>query len=180
MDLKRRLTRYLSAPLFPVHLRELPSRCSFHDTPLESFEVDGMGVEAGLVIHPGPTLAYRLTDGGRALAYMPDHEPILGDAALPEVPAWTSGFALAQDADVLIHDSQYSEFEYRSRVGWGHCPLPLTFEFAQRTNVERLVTFHHDPDHSDHALDLLHHAAMEGQHFDFEIMRGIEGLTLDV
>ena len=68
--LRERLTRYLSPPLFPVRLRDLPCRLVLHDVPLEAFEIGPFHVTAALVCHPGPTVGYRI-DRGRRDARLP-------------------------------------------------------------------------------------------------------------
>ena len=93
-DLHGRLSRYLSPPLFPVRLRDLPCRLVLHDAPRGTFEVPGAAVTADLVCHPGPTLGYRITADGASVAYIPDHEPALGADVFPDEPGWTSGFAI--------------------------------------------------------------------------------------
>jgi ribonuclease BN (tRNA processing enzyme) len=112
------------------------------------------------VSHPGPTIGYRLEEDGTVLAYIPDHEPALGVADLRAVaPDWSSGFALAENADVLLHDAQYTEEEYLERVGWGHSSVADAVAFARAANVRRLIMFHHDPLHADGDLeDLLDRA----------------------
>lgn len=180
MGLRQRLSRYLSAPLFPVHLRELPSRLFLHDTPIGRFEIGGVGVVADLVIHPGPTMGYRLSEGAKSAVYISDHEPALGAGRLPDDAVWTSGHALAEGADVLIHDSQYSEGEYESHVGWGHSSIPQAVAFAGRAGVKKLVTFHHDPSHSDTELDDMHREARGRENLGLEIVAGTEGLCLDL
>src|SRR5690606_29585459 len=100
------------------------------------------------------TLGYRIEADGATMAYMPDHEPALGSgAAFQPGPEWTSGFALAKDVDLLIHDAQYTESEYADHVGWGHSSMRQTTAFASACGVGRLVSFHHDPSHSDSMLD---------------------------
>lgn len=159
MDLHERLSRYLSPPLFPVLLRDLPSRLSLHDVPLDPFRVGSTTISGEAVIHPGPTVGYRITSAGRTLAYLPDHEPALGAPAFPLSSAWTSGHRLADGADLLIHDAQYTEAEYASRTGWGHSSLDQAIAFASQAHVGQFVTFHHDPSHGDDQLDALVAAA---------------------
>jgi phosphoribosyl 1,2-cyclic phosphodiesterase len=161
LPLRARLTRYLSPPLFPVRLREVPCRLTLHDVPLGVFEVPGMTVTAALVCHPGPTVGYRLDDGRSTLVYLSDHEPALGARPFPDLPRWTSGFDLAQDADVLIHDAQYAEDDYDSHVGWGHSTIGHAVKFAVHANVRHLVGFHHDPSHDDDRLDALYDAYVD-------------------
>jgi phosphoribosyl 1,2-cyclic phosphodiesterase len=179
-DLKSRLSRYLSTPLFPVHLRELPSRLTLHEAPSDQVEIEGVRVTAQTVLHPGLTVGYRLAEDGASLTYLPDHEPALGGSALPESAAWISGYSLAERTDLLIHDSQYSDSEYEQHRGWGHSSISQTLEFARRTGAKRLVTFHHDPDHSDLELDNLHSEAVQKADSGLELIPGTEGLSLEL
>jgi len=153
LGLRERLARYLSPPLFPVRLRELPSRLSLHDVPLGEFDIGAVRVRADLVCHPGPTVGYRISDGTATCAYLPDHEPLLGRDRLPDDRAWVSGYRIAEGVDVLVHDAQYTEAEYDAHVGWGHSTTAQALAFAQAAGARTLVTFHHDPGHSDALLD---------------------------
>src|SRR5262249_11351318 len=148
-------------PLFPVHLRDL-QRLVLHDVPAEPFTIGGFRVAAAPVCHPGPTVGYRITGAEGTVAYLPDHEPALGVPRFPCAAEWTSGHALAAGADLLIHDAQYSAAEYADRVGWGHSTLDHALAFARLAGVRRLVTFHHDPTHTDADVDGLTAATSAG------------------
>jgi phosphoribosyl 1,2-cyclic phosphodiesterase len=150
-----RLARYLSDPLSPVDLRELPAHVQFEACPYEEWEVGGARVEAAIVTHRGITLGYRITEGDATLCYLPDHEPALGARLEDAEPGWISGIGLASGASVLIHDGQYTADEYGAHVGWGHSSALDAVTFAQLADVERLVLFHHDPGHDDDQLDEL-------------------------
>ena len=165
--LHRRLTRYLSPPLFPVRLGDLPCRLELHDAPRGGFELPGLTVTADLVCHPGPTLGYRLEDDrGRVLTYISDHEPALASGGLTGPTEWMSGYDLAKGADVLIHDAQYTDDEYPRHVGWGHSAVSHALAFAELAEVGCLMPFHHDPDHEDRALDALYDSIGRGGSFD--------------
>lgn len=174
MNLTERLARYLSPPLFPVRLRDLPGVRAIDVRP-GSFTIGPFAIAADLVIHPGPTLGYRIQEGSRSLAYLPDHEPALG-GNFPREPEWTSGYDLCRDVDVLIHDFQYTADEYVSRQGWGHSSMPQAQAFAAQVGAGRLVTFHHDPDHDDATLDRLH----DLDEHSLPVVPGRAGLTLEV
>jgi phosphoribosyl 1,2-cyclic phosphodiesterase len=152
-SLEHRVARYISAPLSPVEVRELPCEVLFRDTPATEWEIGSARIRAEAVTHRGPTLGYRVTDADASVCYIPDHEPGLGAPLESLEPEWISGFDLARGADLLIHDCQYTDDEYPEHIGWGHSPLTDTLIFAQRTEVDRLVMFHHDPLHSDEFLD---------------------------
>jgi ribonuclease BN (tRNA processing enzyme) len=178
-SLHARLTRYLSPPLFPVRLRDLPCRLELHDAPRGPFELPGLGVTADLVCHPGPTLGYRLEgEGGGVLAYLSDHEPALGNGGVTGPPAWTSGYDLARGADVLIHDAQFTDDEYPSHIGWGHSSVSHALAFGELAGVGCLVPFHFDPDHEDQALDAIYAVAGRGRNIDVAPAR--EGTELTI
>ena len=180
LPLRPRLERYLSPPLFPVRLRDLPcpERIFFHEVAEKDFVIGEFRVHASLVCHPGPTVGYRVSTDTATLAYLPDHEPALGARDFPQQREWTSGYRVAARADLLIHDAQYDSAEYAAHVGWGHSSWRQALAFAALTDVRRLVAFHHDPDRSDNDLERLSleaevtataipaTAAVEGETFD--------------
>jgi phosphoribosyl 1,2-cyclic phosphodiesterase len=180
LDLRDRLSRYLSPPLFPVQMRDLPCRLILHNAPLEEFEIGALQIQATLVCHPGPTVGYRVSQDGKTVAYLPDHEPALGCRRFPGRPDWTSGFELARGADLLIHDSQYTPQEYAEHVGWGHSSLPQALAFAAKAEVKKVVTFHHDPDHNDDTLDRMVAQAQILVRLPFTLVGGTEGATFTV
>lgn len=175
--LRAQLTRYLSPPLFPVRLRDVAARLELHDVPIGPFHIGGLQVTGQMVIHPGQTIGYRLTDGTATLAYLPDHEPALSSHGMPADPAWTSGHDLAVDADLLIHDAQYTAEEYEERVGWGHSRISDAVGLALMARAKRLVTFHHDPAHDDGELDRMVDDARAMAGAALAVLPGREGAT---
>jgi phosphoribosyl 1,2-cyclic phosphodiesterase len=151
--LEQRMAPFFAPPFFPVHLRNVPSRPRFREVPTEPWAIGSAVISAELVKHPGPAVGYRIQEHDRTLTYLPDHEPGLG-ADLEVVEAgWISGLGLARDADLLVHDGQYTAAEYETRVGWGHSSTTDAVRFAERAHARRLVLFHHDPLHSDGDLE---------------------------
>jgi ribonuclease BN (tRNA processing enzyme) len=147
--------KYLSPPLFPVRLSDAASKVQLHAVPLGDWRLGSAHLTTELVTHRGPTVGYRIEDGGRSLAYLPDHEPGLHTDLRNAAPRCISGFSLAHGVDVLLHDAQYTSEEYVHRAGWGHSSLEQAVVFARRAEVGRLVPFHHDPEHSDADLDAM-------------------------
>ena len=160
-SLQDRIARYISAPLSPVEMRELPCEVAFRDAPVSEWAIGPARVEAHSVSHRGPTLGYRITEGDQSLVYIPDHEPGLGASLAELEPEWISGYNLACRASLLIHDCQYSDSEYGEHVGWGHSRLTDALTFARRVEAKRLMLFHHDPMHSDDYLDAFCGAALQ-------------------
>jgi phosphoribosyl 1,2-cyclic phosphodiesterase len=153
--LEDRIARYISAPLSPVEVRELPCHPMFREAEATEWRIGSALIRAASVSHRGPTLGYRIEADGSTLCYIPDHEPGLGTSLAQLEEDWISGFDLARGASLLIHDCQYTDEEYPHHIGWGHSPLADTLAFSARTDAERVMLFHHDPLHSDVFLDQL-------------------------
>ena len=175
-----RLTRYLSPPLFPVRLRDLEAKIDLHEVPCGDFTIGEFRVSAALVCHPDPTVGYRIASPAGTVAYLPDHEPALGARPFPIAAEWTSGHGIARDADLLIHDTQYTAQEYAERVGWGHSSVPHTFAFAGLAGVRTLVPFHHDPSHADRDLDAIYAEATATLRPTFAVEPAREGAVFDL
>jgi phosphoribosyl 1,2-cyclic phosphodiesterase len=178
--LRSRIAPFFAPPFFPVHLRNIPSQPDFRDTPTTTWRIGSAAITAELVKHPGPTVGYRIEEKGRALAYLPDHEPALGSDLSNVEPEWISGLALAEGAAVLLHDAQYTRAEYDQRVGWGHSSTEDVVTFARRASAPRLVLFHHDPLHSDRQLEGVLARANELNPSGIEIELAREGLTFEL
>lgn len=179
LNLLSRITRYLSPPLFPIRINELPSHIALHEVPCPAFDIGEFHIQTMLICHPGPTVGYRITENyphGPTLTFLPDHEPALGLSKFPLSAEWTSGYSLAHQADLLIHDTQYTQEMYANRhVGWGHSSLTDAFKFAALAGVKQLVTFHYDPAHNDARIDGMIAAALQDTHLDFLVTPGMEG-----
>jgi phosphoribosyl 1,2-cyclic phosphodiesterase len=160
-SLRERIARAFSPPLFPVQLSDVPCSLWFEDAPGGEWQIGPARLLAAPVLHPGPTIGYRIDAGGKTLAYIPDHEPFLGGEDGGRASDWLSGYAVAADADVLVHDAQYTAEEYASRVGWGHSSVDQAVRYARAAGAKRLVLFHHDPLRSDDELAELGDRAAE-------------------
>jgi phosphoribosyl 1,2-cyclic phosphodiesterase len=181
--LRTRLARYISNPLSPIEIGELPAQGTFRDVPAGRWRIGSVELRASLVSHRGPTLGYRLSEKGTSLCYLPDHEPALGQDLAAAPGGWISGYALARRASLLIHDGQYSEGEYRAHRGWGHSSMPDALVFAERSEVQHVVLSHHDPWHNDDLLEGLERDAWERcAHLGGEarVRLGREGDELDL
>jgi phosphoribosyl 1,2-cyclic phosphodiesterase len=180
MHLRARLTRYLSPPLFPVHLRDLPCSLQLHEVPFGDFRIGPFHVTPQLVCHPGPTVGYRIANAGATICFLPDHEPALGVRDFPQYGGWTSGYDLAAGVDLLIHDAQYTREEYPRHVGWGHSSIEHAIRFAGLTGAKHLVLFHHDPGHTDDDLDQLIEREVAATPPTCPVTPGVEGAVFQL
>jgi ribonuclease BN (tRNA processing enzyme) len=125
-------------------------------------------------------MGFRITEGDTTVCYLPDHEPALGAKHFPLRREWTSGYDLAKDADLLIHDAQYGDDEYETHIGWGHSTMSQAMRFATLVRARRLVAFHHDPSHDDASLDALVDRTQAECDCDVDLVAGTEGASFVV
>jgi phosphoribosyl 1,2-cyclic phosphodiesterase len=178
-SLRARLGRYFSPPLFPVYFRNLTCRLFLHEIDTSSFAIGPFTIQSDYVIHPGPTVGFRIQHNNAVLTYIPDHEPALGTGLIKDLN-WISGIDLALDADLLLHDAQYTVDEYADRQGWGHSSMEDAIEFAGLSRVKQLLLTHHDPMHSDDQLHAIYTSLQETISTSFPFSMAREGLKFEL
>lgn len=177
-SLRARLGRYFSPPLFPVYFRNLTCQLILHEIDNSSFTIGPFSIQSNYVIHPGPTVGFRIEHNKSVFTYIPDHEPALGCGGLTNDLNWLSGSELAFNADLLLHDAQYTADEYQIRQGWGHSSMEDTIEFAGLTNVKHLLLTHHDPIHTDEELHGIYDRLKENVSKTFPFEMAVEGMKI--
>jgi len=95
--------------------------------------------------HPkNGVIVYKLQYAGKSIVYATDLEGYaMGDRKLVQ---------FAKGADILIHDSQYTEEQYAGALttqGFGHSTAEMACAVAKEAGVKQLILFHHDPNHDD-------------------------------
>jgi len=164
----------MSYRYFPVRQEELAARIEYFNLKEGSFDLgDGVRLTTKYLNHPLLCLGLRFEYKGKTCCTAYDTEPFENlfvtdprDPSYDEIMAH-QGEAAARDenrrvedffkeADLLIHDAQYTQQEYDSgKHGWGHSPIEYAIKAARRSAVKRLALFHHDPVRSDEQLDEL-------------------------
>ncbi len=140
---------------FPVRSSSLSAHINFNKLSLGNYYVADTEVEIMRANHPGINFSYTLNFDGKKLVYMTDNEilPRLAKAKSHIAYEREQFIRFVQGADILIHDAQYTDREYRIKKGWGHSPWKETVKLAVEGGVKYLVLFHHDPEHSDTTID---------------------------
>ncbi|MFZ3215628.1 MAG: MBL fold metallo-hydrolase [Candidatus Acidiferrales bacterium] len=138
----------LASPYFPVDVSMMTAAREFHEVgDAEKWEIHGTRITSRFLNHPQGCLGYRLETSGGSIVYATDNEP--GNSTCDQ-----NLRLLAQGADVLIYDAQYSPEQLASdRKGWGHSSWLEGVKIAREAKVRNLVLFHHDPDSLDKTVD---------------------------
>ena len=180
-SLHTRLSRYLSPPLFPVLIRDLPCKLNLHEIENSAFEIGPFSIQSGYVIHPGPTVGFRITCKQSVFTYIPDHEPALGyKGIITNNIKWISGFDLATGSDLLYHDAQYTAYEYKGCIGRGHSCIDDTLLFASIARVKHLLLGHHDPSHTDLQLTEIFMNLRKNNSYSFKYEMAAEGMEFEL
>lgn len=176
--LHSRLSRYLSPPLFPVLIRDLPCSLTLHEIDNSTFQIGLFTIQSNYIIHPGPTVGFRVTGKHSVFTYIPDHEPALGRSGIIKDDKWLSGIDLARGADLLLHDAQYNSHEYPGKKGWGHSSIDDAGLFASIAGVKHVLFAHHDPSRSDKELDEMYASFKSNNSYTFKNELAREGMEM--
>jgi len=145
-NLKEIFTLQMQEDYFPVHLDAMGAQFEFltYGDKETLFGAVVTTVEQHH-LHAGGSYGIRIEDESVSLVVCTDVEHINGID--PNI------VNLAMDADMLIHDGQYTREEYKKFKGWGHSAWEDAVKVAEQANVKQLIITHHDPDHNDDFLD---------------------------
>jgi len=150
LSLEATLQNQLAPHYSPLNsLENLSAKVSIETiVPGDTLELPGFEVVTAAVPHGSMwTTAYRITADGKTVAHLSDVEYPSPDEPLDVA------LALAQDADLLIHDAMHADHDYELRRGWGHSPARAGVVLAERAGAKKLALFHHNPDATDDMID---------------------------
>ena len=149
------LARVMSPPFFPITPAGLRGTWTFGTIEPGQFKAEGFSVTAREIPHKGGrTFGYRVSDGHSVLAYITDHCPTAYGAGPDGLgPYHAAAIALADGADVLVHDAQLVAEEVPAEAGWGHAAAEYAVRLGVRAGARRVVLFHHKPSRTDRELD---------------------------
>jgi ribonuclease BN (tRNA processing enzyme) len=188
----------LSYRYWPVRQSELAAKIEYGQVMETTLNLgDGLMVHTKYLNHSILCMGYRFEYQGKTIVTAYDHQPFrnlfLSD---PQDPRYDEnlereGEAVAQEenekihaffknADILIHDSQFTSDEYKTHLNWGHSSFDLAFDAAQKAGVKKLVFYHHDPNRSDReleALEKVYQAQCAGTGLSIVMAR--EGLSIE-
>ena len=183
----------MDADYFPVALGDMKSVIHVHEFKGKPFQIGDATISAIYLNHPGMTLGYRISHGGKVLVYATDNEPYQQTLAhLGQRAEAGREFGQRLDAefvefltgaDLYIGDAQYTDEEYPNRIGWGHSSIGATVEVALAAQVRSLAFFHHDPLHDDDTVTAMAEIArrlIEGRQLSLLCFGAREGQTLSL
>jgi len=188
----------LTYEYFPIRQTELAADITYVELKEGRYELgDEVVLNVQYLNHPILCLGYRLEYQNKVLCTAYDTEPFKNIFCTdPDNPAYDAQMALEgeevarqenrrvevffRNADLLIHDAQYTRHEYlSSKIGWGHSSIEHAIETAKKAKVKRLALFHHDPMRTDKEIDDLNQQLCQ-KNGAMEIFFAREGLEISL
>ncbi|NWG29795.1 MAG: MBL fold metallo-hydrolase [Ignavibacteriaceae bacterium] len=152
-NLKDIFSTQMQSIYFPVQLEKMGAQITFEKYDTEVVGKKGAQVSIVDVSHPDGCIAVRIQYRSKSIVFCTDIEHLNG---IDE-----NVVKLSMNADVLIHDAQYTDEELKTHKGWGHSSYSQAIEVAEKSNVKQLIITHHDPDHDDAFLRKLEKKSQE-------------------
>ena len=173
------LARAFAPPHFPVRPGELGEGWSYGFVDEGELDVEGFAVLAREIPHKGGrTFGYRVRSGAATLAYVTDHSPTaLGPGPHGHGDLHDAALALADGADVLVHDAQYLAAEFPGVDYLGHASVEYAVALAEQAGARTVALFHHAPRRTDDELDAI---AARRWSSRVQVVVAREGLALEL
>ncbi|RKY83409.1 MBL fold metallo-hydrolase [candidate division KSB1 bacterium] len=149
-NVKDMVSSVMKPPFFPVKFSEVSADISLKENCRRSFKIGSIKIESILISHPNQGLGYKFIERGKCFVFIPDNELSFlhpGGLGYKDYVEFSSG------ADLLIHDAEYTEEEYKSKVSWGHSIYTDALKLALDAKVKKFGLFHHNQDRVDNELD---------------------------
>jgi phosphoribosyl 1,2-cyclic phosphodiesterase len=199
-EIENRLAGQMQNPYFPVEIETWLADIRYLAMENERLEYGPFVIESFFVHHPGTTFGYRIRAKGKTIVYVSDNELSFIDQSIAarkheldtqelqlvaamQAEERANALQYIENADIFVHDAQYTTTDYRKKKGWGHSCYIDTVNFAADAGVKDLYLFHVDPNYNDDKIEDLHRDAVRILHQRDTAMRchlAREGLTIDL
>ena len=149
-SLKKMISKVMTAPNFPVDFNDMQADISFHEACENSFSIKSMLVTPIFTSHPNPGIGYKFVEDGKCFVFLTDNELAYKH---PGGLNYRDYVNFSSHADLLIHDSEYTEEEYKTEKTWGHSTYKDALKLALDARVRKFGLFHHNQERTDKAVE---------------------------
>jgi phosphoribosyl 1,2-cyclic phosphodiesterase len=151
-SIKEMLSRVMAPPNFPINFDSIHANILYHDTCVESYTLGSMIITPIALSHPNQGTGYKFEEDGKCFVFLTDNE--LGykhEGGLD----FQDYLKFSRGADLLIHDAEYNEEEYKKTRSWGHSAYKDALNLALDAGVKKLGLFHHNQERIDTGIDAI-------------------------
>jgi DNA-binding response OmpR family regulator len=187
-DLRSLFRGQLDRDYFPVQMEDMNSQIDFRNLGENPVSAGKARIHWEFAQHPGATVGYKVEVAGRRIAWVPDNEFLQGYAAAPDaitrdhplVAPYGKMIDFLSDADIVIHEAQYTPEEYPGKMRWGHSSVANAAVLMKLAGVQRWIITHHDPSHDDSFLETklnVTRRILERIGHPIQVSHGYDGMT---
>ncbi|EIJ41378.1 metal-dependent hydrolase, beta-lactamase superfamily I [Beggiatoa alba B18LD] len=198
-EIEKRISGQMVDPYFPVEVEMWLANIQYIDMENNELNYGPYKISSFNVHHPGSTFGYRIEVKGKTIIYASDNELSFIDQNIEsrkdemneqehalilamQAEERTKALEDIRNANIFIHDAQYTPEDYNKKRGWGHSCYIDTVNFAADADVKQLYLFHVDPNYNDDKIETLHRSAVNILHDRQSAMQchiAREGLIID-
>jgi ribonuclease BN (tRNA processing enzyme) len=151
-NIQKLLSKAMSAPLFPIQFDALLGTIDYDVECRFGYKIDSIEIFPINLNHPNGGMGYKFVEDGKSFVFLTDNE--LGSKHRNGRPV-EEYVEFSKDADLLIHDAEFTRDEYHITKGWGHSTYPDALRLAQEAHVKALGLFHHNQNRNDEDQDMI-------------------------
>jgi ribonuclease BN (tRNA processing enzyme) len=140
----------MAPPNFPIDFDSIKAGITYHDSCMEKFKIKSLSVTPIALSHPNGGEGYRFEEEGKSFVFLTDNELThkhSGGLDFQDYSDFSAG------ADLLIHDAEYNEADYKKTIKWGHSTYKDALQLALDAGVKSFGLFHHNQERADQAVD---------------------------
>ncbi len=149
---KQVIDRVMCMPFFPVGLEDYNADIRFDSSLNNRFSIGSLDIETIPTSHSQNSIGYKFTENGKTFVFLTDNELGYTHSNGKRVEEYID---FAKDADVLFHDTEYTDDEYPDKTGWGHSRLSDVLNLSVRASVGQLGLIHINQDRTDDQVDAM-------------------------
>lgn len=141
----------MNKSFWPVDKDMYKAKINFIEMPKSSNElalakVNKTNIYYSIHPHPNGTNSFRVETDNKKIVYITDCEH-------PEGKLNENVVKIADEADILIHDSHYTIRDLKTYKGWGHSSWKQAVDVAIVSKSKRLILFHYAPSYDDSQVE---------------------------
>ena len=149
-SVKEMISRIMAPPNFPVKFEDIRAGIIYHEACEEPFAIKSMSVAPIPLSHPNQGVGYRFTEDGKSFVFLTDNELTFKHPGGVDFQAYRD---FSAGADLLVHDAEFTEEEYKKTKTWGHSVYRDALRLALDAGVRKFGLFHHNQERSDESID---------------------------
>lgn len=146
------ISKIMTPPHFPIRYDDLKALINYKKGCPDKFQIGSVTITPINLSHPGGGSGYKFTENGKTFVFLTDNElGYIHEGGL----TYNDYLEFSRDADLLIHDAEYTPEEYDNQIDWGHSVYTDALSLALEANVTTLGLFHLNQNRTDRQMDAI-------------------------